>query len=380
VEDSGRKYIQARKGQRGRIDRCNNEAAGSFRKTNREIAGMQKQKEYIPRMMRSVRQTEPGGKLVVESLPVPEPGPGEVLVKMSVAPINPSDLANLSGSYLTRSWPFTPGIEGSGTIVGSGSGLLPGMRRGKRVACSPDPGKEGTWAEYMKTSVMRTVPLPSGISMEQGSMLLVNPMTAMAFIEMARAGRHRALVNNAAASSLGKMLIRLTQRYSIQLISIVRREEQVRELRDLGAAHVLNSTGESFEEDLKKLAHQLNASLFLDAVNGEETLRLLRAAPRGATLVAYARLSGRPIMADPSDLIREEKKIIGFQLGNWLASTGTLSKFRMINRVKKQLATTLYTHIHKTFPLEEVNSAIDLYRKQMSKGKILLLHGLNQNR
>ena len=115
---------------------------------------------------------------------------------------------------------------------------------------------------------MRTVPLPSGISMEQGSMLLVNPMTAMAFIEMARAGRHRALVNNAAASSLGKMLIRLTQRYSIQLISIVRREEQVRELRDLGAAHVLNSTGESFEEDLKKLAHQLNASLFLDAVNG----------------------------------------------------------------------------------------------------------------
>ena len=336
---------------------------------------MKKQREDVPRMMRSVRQPEPGGKLVVESVPVPEPGPGEVLVKMSVAPVNPSDLANLSGSYLTCSWPFTPGIEGSGTIVKSGGGLLPGLRKGKRVACLSDPGEDGTWAEYMKTSVMRTVPLPSGISMEQGSMLLVNPMTAMAFIEMARAGGHSAVVNNAAASSLGKMLIRLTGRYSIRLINIVRREEQVRELKNLGATHVLNSSSESFEEDLQKLSHQLNAKLFLDAVTGGETMRLLRAAPRGTTLVAYARLSGLPITADPADLIQQEKKIIGFQLGNWLTPKSTIFKLRFINRVKKQLPTTLYTQVHRTFPLEKVNSAIDLYREQMSRGKILLLPG-----
>ena len=87
--------------------------------------------------MKAVRQMEAGGELFIESIPVPEPGPGEVLVKMTAAPINPSDLANLSGNYLTKSWPFTPGLEGSGTIVKAGSGLMPRLRFGKKWPVLP---------------------------------------------------------------------------------------------------------------------------------------------------------------------------------------------------------------------------------------------------
>ena len=323
-------------------------------------------------MMKAVRQTEAGGKLIIESIPVPEPGPGEVLIKMAASPINPSDLANISGDYLAKSWPFTPGLEGSGTIVKSGGGILPHLRMGKRVACSPLTGEDGTWAEYMKTSIMKTVPLHGDIEMEMGSMMLVNPMTAMAFISLAKEGNHPAIVNNAAASSLGKMLIRLAAKQSIPLISIVRKDEQIEELKNMGAKHLLNSSSDDYPEKLYALSHQLKASLFLDAVTGKETGRLLSAAPDGVTLVVYARLSGNPLQADPTDLIRRNINITGFQLGNWLNSKSTLYKLRFLGRVKKEMHGALSSRIHRIFPMEEVNQAIALYKDKMSAGKVLL--------
>ncbi|MEN8156860.1 MAG: zinc-binding dehydrogenase [Bacteroidota bacterium] len=323
-------------------------------------------------MMKSVRQNSAGGPLQIETVPVPEPGPGEVLVKMAFSPINPSDLASISGDYMVQSWPFTPGFEGSGTVVKAGSGIIPSMRMGKRVACSPNPGEDGTWAEYMKTSAMHTVPLPGKVGMEQGSMMLVNPMTAMAFIKMARKGGHAAMVNNAAASALGKMLIRLANDRSIPLINIVRREEQVEQLKALGAKHLLNSTLDSFDQELEELAHRLGATLLLDAVNGDLSRRMLRAAPGGSTLVTYARLSGESLVADPSDLIRLEKTISGFQLGNWLKEKSIPFKLRFIGRVKKEMGGALVTTIQGKFPPEEVNRAIESYRENMSGGKFLL--------
>ncbi|MFH0756287.1 MAG: zinc-binding dehydrogenase [Bacteroidota bacterium] len=324
-------------------------------------------------MMKSVRQPEAGGNLVIESVPIPEPGPGEVLVKMAASPINPSDLANIAGGYMVRTWPFTPGLEGSGTVVKAGRGLPPALRSGKRVACSPDPGGDGTWAEFMKTSAMHTVPLPVNVDFRQGSMMLINPMTAMALIQLARQGNHKAFVNNAAASALGKMLIRLAAKHSIPLISIVRKDEQVDELKRMGAEHVLNSTSGSFETELRELALQLGATLVLDAVAGDESFRLLTAAPDGSRLVAYARLSGAPLKADPADLIRLEKYISGFQLGNWLKSKSTLAKLHFMNQVKKEMNACLTTHIARTFPLEDVNEAIREYSGNMSGGKILLI-------
>ncbi len=333
---------------------------------------MSNTRDRMPEKMLAARQKEAGGRLSIEEIDVPRPGRGEVVVKMDASPINPSDLALLSGGYLERKYPFTPGLEGSGTVVRSGGGIMPGLRMGKRVACSPNSGGDGTWAEYMVTSAMHTVPLPRNISMEQGSMMLVNPMTAMAFILLAREGKHRAMVNNAAASSLGKMLIRMCQRSGIPLINIVRKEEHMDALKALGATHVLNSTSSSFESDLKQLAEKLGATLFLDAVTGSYTSLLLRAAPDGTTLVAYARLSGESITADAGELIRKNKEIVGFQLGNWLQKHNMLFKLRFINQVKKHLGNELTSHIHHTTPLAKVEEALAEYRQNMSEGKIIL--------
>jgi NADPH:quinone reductase-like Zn-dependent oxidoreductase len=329
----------------------------------------------MPEQMKAIRQQEPGGPLTIEEIALPCPGPGQVLIKMDASPVNPSDLALIAGGYLERSYPFTPGLEGSGTVVRAGSGLFPSLRLGKRVACSPLHGGDGCWAEYMLTSAMNVAPLPSHTSGEQGSMMLVNPMTAMAFIQLAREGKHQSIVNNAAASSLGKMLVRLTRSKGIPLINIVRKETQVEHLKALGAVHVLNSSLPGFGEELKGLAAELGATLILDAVSGSQSSILLDAAPRGSTLLIYARLSGDPVLADPGTLIKEEKEIRGFQLGNWLDTKGLLFKLRFIKRVKSALDAELSSQINRTYPLARVEEAISYYRLHMSDGKIILKIG-----
>lgn len=330
-------------------------------------------KIQVPRNMLAVRQHSPDGKPVVETIPVPQPGRGEVLVRMAASPINPSDLALLRGGYLNRNYPFTPGLEGSGMVVGSGGGLMAGMRNGKRVACTPNPEADGTWAEFMVTSAMRTIPLPPSVSLEQGAMTVVNPMTAMAFLHMAKTGKHPAMVNNAAASSLGKMLIRLSVAHGIPLINIVRNSTHVEELKNMGATYVLNSQDKRFESELTTLASKLGATLFLDAVAGHHSSQLLSAAPPGSTLVTYARLSGDPMNVDPGQLIGGDKRITGFQLGNWLQTKGILFKLKFINRVKKQVSNALSSQISQTFSLEDVGNAITQYTGNMSNGKVLLL-------
>src|SRR5512141_1317114 len=173
-----------------------------------------------PKAMQAVLLQEPGAPLTVGSRPVPRPGPGQVLVRIAAAPINPSDLGFAGGSYgFQKPFPVVPGFEGSGIVVDAGSGLLPRLWLGRRVTCSAQAG--GTWAEYLVAPATVTIPLMRHISLEQGAMLIVNPMTALAFFDIAGRGSHAAIVNNAAASALGRMVLRLGQTYHVPVIHIV---------------------------------------------------------------------------------------------------------------------------------------------------------------
>src|SRR5512140_2529687 len=135
---------------------------------------------------------------------MPRPQVGQVLIRMAAAQINPSDLGALSGMSYSgkRQFPFTPGLEGSGTVIDAGAGFMPRLLNGRRVACSAMLAGDGTWAEYMVTSAQSCVPLNRNVSLEQGAMLLVNPLSAFAILEIAQLGKHRAMVSTAAASAL----------------------------------------------------------------------------------------------------------------------------------------------------------------------------------
>ena len=314
-----------------------------------------------------------GSTPIVEHVPVPSPRRGQVLVKMHAAPINPSDLAFIKGGYGNpKDFPLIPGFEGSGTVVAVGPGLYTRFLLGKRVACATNGAHGGTWAEYVLASASSCVPLPANLSLEQGSAAIVNPMTAVAFFEMARAEKHHAMVSTAAAGALGRMILKLGLRERVPVIHIVHKQEQVDLLRSLGGEHVLNSTEPDFVERFQATSKQLKATLILDAVGGELTAQLLKASPFASSLVIYGFLSAEAPKIDTRLLAKDDKRVIGFFLPNWLKGHPPLTTLNAIRKVRSLLANDLSTTVDKKFPLTEIHKALDAIKEPRTAGKILL--------
>ncbi len=324
--------------------------------------------------MLAVQLEKNGGPLSVRQIPVPRPGPGEVLIRMAASPINPSDLFFLAGNYaFQKPFPVVPGLEGSGTVVRAGKGLVSRMWMGKRVACAAAQTTDGAWAEYMVTSAMLCFPLPKKLTTEQGAMLIVNPMTAVSFFDLAKSEKHAAIVSTAAASALGRMVTRLGRQNGLPVINIVRRQEQVELLDSLGAQYVLNSLDDDFADRLRELAHQLNATLLLDAVGGDMTQRLLDAAPFGSTMLVYSNLSGEPSVFNSETLIFGDKKVVGFFLSNWAGRKSFIAKLWFTRRVKQLASSALQTTVQKKLPLSAAQQALHIYQTNMTAGKVLLV-------
>jgi NADPH:quinone reductase-like Zn-dependent oxidoreductase len=310
--------------------------------------------------------------LTLEARPTPQPGKGEVLVRMAASPINPSDLASLQGLYGERkALPMVPGIEGCGIVVRTGPGYLARRLLGKRVACAAGEG-DGAWAEYMVAPARQCSPLPASVSDEQGAMRIVNPYTAWAHLTIARQARARTIVLTAAASALGQMVNRLARRHDIQVINVVRRDAQAETLRRFGAEHILNSASLDFDRQLQDHCRQLDARLAFDAVAGAMTARLLTAMPSEARVVVYGGLAGEVISLNPGDLIFHQRHVEGFYLARWISHQNPLALLAM-QRQLYQLGDLTHAAIQLRAPLEDVQHAIATYQADMSAGKVLLM-------
>jgi len=325
-------------------------------------------------MMRAIQQDEPRGTLSWREVPVPQPQAGEVLVRVAAAPINPSDLGSLSGlTYGTpRSYPFIPGVEGSGVVVAAGQSWLARFLKGKRVACTA-ARSGGTWAEYMLTSARLCLPLRQHVSLEQAAMLLVNPLTAVAIMDIARRGKHSAIVSTAAASALGGMLLALGRRYRVPIVHIVRRQDQVDLVHVRGGEVVVNSSEPGFGEHLREAVERYHPTLWLDAIGGPMTQQLAEAAPYGSTILLYSRLSGQPSVIDPGTALIKNLRFEGWLLANWAREKTLLEALRISRQVQSLVSSDLRSPVNQCIPLSEAQQGVERYLESMTAGKILLV-------
>jgi NADPH:quinone reductase-like Zn-dependent oxidoreductase len=282
----------------------------------------------------------------------------------------------ITGNYgFKKPLPATPGFEGSGTVVEAGSGMMARFMNGRRVACAAADAKSkgGLWAEYVVTSAQFCVPLNKKVEMEHAATMLVNPLTAWALVDEARRGEHRAAVQTAAASALGRMVVRLGQKFSLPVVNVVRRAEQVDLLRSMGAEYVFNSSDANFDAELRKVCHKLGATISFEAVAGEMSGRVLAAQPQRSRMLVYGGLSLKPVEVDPGSLIFEEKHVEGFWLSAWLRGNNLLRQLRIANQVQKLLAGELKTEIRARLPLEKAAEGLAQYAANMTAGKVLLV-------
>jgi len=315
----------------------------------------------------------PAEVLQVRDLPMPQPGPGEVRVRMTYSPINPSDLSVVRGQYgRLPALPATPGFEGAGVVEATGGGFLGNRRLGRRVAVLN--GKGGNWQEYVIVPAKQVVPVPHQVVDEQAATFFVNPASALVMIQyVLKVPRGAWLLQTAAGSALGRMVIRLGRHLGFRTINVVRRREQGQELLQAGGDAVICSCEESIEEWVQKITGDQGVLYALDAVGGATGMAVVKSLAAGGRLLLYGTLSGEPIQLDPRALMTGSRKIEGFWLSNWVSRQSLVTMMLLFRRINKLLAAGILTSdVGATFTMEDIQSAVVEAQKPGRHGKVLL--------
>ncbi len=347
-------------------------------------------------------------------MPVPEPGPDEVVVRVEASPINPSDLGLLVGAAdmstatasgtkdspvitakvpeaamramagrLDESMPV--GNEGAGVVIRTGSSDAAKALMGKTVAMIGG----GMYAQYRCLRVAECMPLPAGTTPAEAASSFVNPLTALGMTETMRREGHKALVHTAAASNLGQMLNKICLKDGIALVNIVRSKEQADILHKIGAKHVVDSTSPTFMDELTNALVETGATLAFDAIGGGKLVgQILTCMEIAANKTAkvYSRYGSSvykqvyiygSLDTRPTELNRAFGMAWG--IGGWLLTPflmkiGHAEGQKLRQRVVDELKTTFASHYTQVVSLQEAlqPNHIAVYAKRATGEKYLI--------
>ena len=218
------------------------------------------------------------------------------------------------------------------------------------------------------------MPLPTDLSDEQAASFFVNPASALAMTRyVLKVPRGAWLLQTAAGSQLGRMVIRLGQLHGFKTLNIVRRKEQKEELTRLGGTAVVATNEEPLVEGVMRLTNNEGVLYALDAVGGETGTQAISTLGRGGRLLVYGALSLEPIVLDPRVLLLGQKRVEGFWLSEWVRDQGILTMLLLFRKIGQLMrGGTLATEVGKAFALTEIREAMQHAAQPGRQGKTLL--------
>lgn len=300
---------------------------------------------------------------------MPEPGPGEVVLRMARAPVNPADLNILEGTYGDApDPPFTPGNEGAG-IVESVATDVRNLRRGDWVL----PMTRGTWTSWMRVPAGRVIAIPPETNPDQAAMLAVNPPTARLLLEeFVHLTPGEWVVQNASNSGVGRCVIQIARSLGIRTLNFVRRAELIPELESLGADRCVVDDGNQ-RETAAVLRRELGARLGFNAVGGQSALNVANCLADCGTLVTYGAMSKQPLKLPNGMLIFRNLCFTGFWLSRWLRDAPPEKTLHLMTEIAAMAAEgTLIQPVDRTFSLDQLEAALNRAREPHRSGKVLL--------
>jgi trans-2-enoyl-CoA reductase len=315
----------------------------------------------------------PADVLRVESRPWPTPGPGEAVVKIRAAPINPADLNQIEGKYPVRAeLPATPGFEGAGVVADLGANLTT-VAVGDLVIL---PHNVGTWRDAVAVKAEDLVVVPAGIEPVDAAMLKINPMTAWRLLhDYVDLKKGDWLIQNAANSAAGRAVIQIARELGYKTVNVARRAELIDELRTEGGDVVLVDV-ENLRDEVKDATGGAPIRLGLNAVGGESALRLANCLAPGATLVTFGAMSLQPLKIPNGLLIFKDLRFRGIWINKWYDNATKdqrMEAFRALFEMAKR--GLLKTKVEKAYPLSEAKVAVVHAAQGKRSGKIIFEFG-----
>lgn len=346
----------------------------------------------------------------------PTPGGDDVLIKVEASPINPSDLGLLisfaadfdslavsgSGADTVASMKIHPGLmaamkprldqsmqvgnEGAGVVIDAGANAKHLI--GKTVGVAGG----AMYSQYRCIPANNCLVMEEGTSSAEAASSFVNPLTALAFVETMRMENHTAMVNTAAASNLGQMLVKICKDDGIPLVNIVRKPEQVQVLKDLGAEYVCDTSDPDFMKHLVSALVTTGATLGFDATGGGNEGKLpgqilgameIAANQKATEYSRYGSDTYKQVYIygglDQTPTVLNRTFGMQWGLGGWLLTPmiGRIGMERfgqMRQRVAREIKTTFASHYTQEVSLEEMLQPenIKAYAKQSTGEKFLV--------
>lgn len=297
----------------------------------------------------------PAEVLMLEEKPVPDPGGGEVLLRVLAAAIHPSDLGIVLGKYGTLpELPAVAGREGVAEVVALGDGVE-GLQEGDRVRV---PADAGAWQSEMVVPAGDLLKLPSDIPVELSAMATINPPTAWRLLRDAHLNEGEWVVQNAANSAVGLHVIEMARHLGLKTLNIVRREELVEPLLGRGADVVmLEESG--YEKQVAEITSGEPVRLALNSIGGDSAVRLVRSLSRGGIHVTFGAMQFDKVRFPTRELIFNDITLRGFWMDQWYREQSKARVQIMFDKIFDLMRKEVVVpSVHRMYPLDEYKEAL----------------------
>lgn len=238
----------------------------------------------------------------------PQPGPGEVLVKMVLSPVHNHDLMTIAGQYgFKPELPAVPGTEAVGVVEALGEGVTH-LKVGQRVA----GGGDKTWAEYYLGNAARLVPVPDSVSDETACQLVSMPLSSKMLLDTLEVKSGDWIAINAANGAVGKLLTQYAAEKGVKVLGLVRRDAAVEEMAALGFKDVVATETDGWQDKVKSITGGAPIIRGIESLGGDGAEQLSRILADGAQLISFGAMTGRPLKIPAGELLFRNITVKGF--------------------------------------------------------------------
>ena len=298
---------------------------------------------------------------------LPQPGLGQVRVRMVLSPIHNHDLMTVKGVYgIKPELPSVPGTEAVGVVDALGEGVE-NLKVGQRVM----GGANATWAEYYLANAASSIAVPDSIDDATASQLISMPLSAKMILADLKVSKGEWIIQNAANGAVGKLLNHFAGEAGVNVINLVRREAGVAEMAALGIGNVISTSAEDWRDKVASIAKDAPIVRGLDSIGGDGPEALLSVMAPRSEVVSFGNLSGQKIALSSNAILFKQAVLRGF----WGAQNNFPREVigQMIGELVQSAAKgTLKLEVDGVYDIDQARDAAKASDEPGRKGKVAI--------